>query len=658
MSKFKVKFNILLPILFLIVAFWSWGVNVQAATSKKILCINSYGQEANYVKNELSAFANNCSESVRVMPVVESMNCNSMNNVEQWQSTMQKILAKHPSTEAIILVGNEAVITYLSMAGETYRQTPLYILQCNTRLASLPEAYGITSVVTKERFKDFHQLIENYNVRYAELTDFKAGKNLDLIQRLYGNTKDIAVFTDNTYQGYCMAQAVKEESRRFNPWNFHYIDGRKYSMKQALEKVKDLPQHTVLLFGNWEVDKNGEAYPNNAIHAFKNVRSKLLAPTFTFTGEGFGHWPIGGYFPHIPQEHKGLAEILKKDIESDMQSPARIYTLPMGYMFDAKVMQNLQISKDELPEQAFYINSDAPTKEMLEKYQKYAIMAIISIILLTIILFITIAYSIRLKRLQKDLKKSQNDLLEEKEMLEKSQYQLRIAKERAEEAVAAKNLFVANMSHEIRTPLNSIAGFSQVLTEMVKEQPEAYEFAEIIQQNAQTLSQLIDSLFKISDIRSGKAVFELHEVELISFVKGIAEDMQKEKPVDIKLKFTSPYQSLKVMADMQQLLDIIMKLLHNAFKYTEKGNVTLNVNVDPTRTMALISVTDTGCGISKEISRVLFDRFDKTEEFIQGTGMSLTICQSIVEAMGGKIWLDEDYTQGARFIFSLPLLKD
>lgn len=627
-------------------------------TSKKILCINSYGESALYVKKELSSFVNN-PEGIKVMPVVEAMDCRSLNDIQEWQTTMQHILNKHPQTDAIILLGNEAAITYFSMPDEKYRQIPLYILQCNTLLASLPTKNGITAVAPPGNIKLIREIFNSYNVRYAELTEYSATRNLELIQRLYGNVNDIAVLTDNTYTGLCMQRVVKEIAPRFNQWKFHYIDGQKYSMQQALERIKALPSHTAILLGCWKVDKNNDIYLNNAINAFKDIRQQLLTPTFTLSGQAMGYWPIGGYIPRIKEENVGLAEIIRTDFASNMSGTTpRIRVLPLDYIFDAKVMHNMEITKEEMPERALYINDGLTYTEVLEEYKKEIIALVIFIVLLVVGVIASTGFSIRMKKLQKKLKQSQDELLEEKEMLEKSQQQLFEAKERAEKAVTAKSIFISNISHEIRTPLNSISGFSQVLSDMVKDQPEVYEFADIIHNNVDTLSKLIDSLLKISDIQTGKVNFEMSKIDIISFIKGIIEDIKKDLPETIKLKLTSPYQTLDVRADMQHLIDILMKLLQNAIKYTQEGNVSLNVNVDPTHTMATISVTDTGCGISKEIRRVLFDRFDKMEEFIQGSGMSLTVCQSIIEAMGGKIWLDENYTNGASFIFTLPLYKE
>ena len=232
---------------------------------------------------------------------------------------------------------------------------------------------------------------------------------------------------------------------------------------------------------------------------------------------------------------------------------------------------------------------------------------------------------------------------------------MRVAKERAEEAGRAKSLFISNMSHEIRTPLNSIVGFSQIMTEMVKDLPEVNEFAKIIQHDSEKLVKLIDGLLEISDIQSGKTQMMKERVDAVSFLSSMVDNMRQELKDGVSLNFTSSYPSLNINTDVNRLIQVMMNLIQNAIKHTEQGCITVALEKDPGNTMAMISVTDTGCGIPENLRKVLFDRFDKREEFIQGAGMGLTVCQTIVEFLGGRIWLDESYQSGARFVFTHQL---
>lgn len=623
---------------------------------RKILCISSYGREAHYIQEEMFSFVTS-SEHSSLIPVLETMDCRSLSNIATWQQTMRDILKKHPNPDAIVLLGNEAVITYFSMTGEPYQQTPLYILQCNRKLACLPMSHDITSIAAGKHgsYRNVEEMMKDYNVRYAELTDYDVPANVELVQRLYGHTRDIAVLTDNSYTGLCMQRAVSEVADRYEKWTFHYIDGRRLDMQQALDAIRTLPYRTVLLLGGWNVDKHDATYLSNAVYAFNNIRSHVLLPVFSFSGTGMGYWAIGGYMPRTTDTHQGLAKLFKKDYEEGMTGEAQIHILPMEYVFDESMLRRMEIGKEELPEGAVYVNSELSGSSFLKEYRWHILSALCIIVLLTAAVVVTVTYSIRISRLRNTLQASEANLLKETANLQKSEHQLRIAKERAEEAGRAKSNFVSNMSHEIRTPLNSIVGFSQVLAETVKEQEELREYVNIIRDNSETLVKLIDGLLEISDIQSGKTQFEMTRADLVAYLAGIVATTRMEVHEGVETNFTSPHETLEISTDLQHLTQVMTCLLDNAIKYTTQGTITVSVEKDPAGTVALIAVADTGCGVSEELRPLLFDRFEKSEEFMQGAGMSLTVCQTIIEAMGGRIWLDENYRNGARFVFSLPL---
>ena len=632
---------------------------INSSDQKVVLCITSYGTEPHYIREEMASFV---AESARngnaYVPVIESMECLSMNNANEWQGKMERILMKYPNPYAIILLGNEAAITYFSMEDEEYRKIPLYVLQCNDELAVLPEKYGIPSVKAQsdgERIRKMVDISKGFNVRYIELTDYGIKQNIDLIQRLYGNDIDVAVLTDNTYTGLCIQYCVRIGAERAKRWDFHYIDGREMDMATALAKVRDLPPHTVMLLGGWRVDKNEATFLSNAVYAFSNVKNSLLMPVVTISGLGLGYWSLGGFFPQMDDVQKGLVEFFRHDVETQMTGKTEMKFTPMAYVFDEQVCKSLQIAKEELPKQATYINVEVKPLDVFNEYKWEICTVIVLIIILTLAVIIISIYSIRNKKLASTLKNSQIQLLEEKRLLEQSEHHLRIAKKRAEEASMAKTYFISNMSHEIRTPLNAIVGFSQVLVEMVKDQSGISEYANIVLTNSETLVKLVDGLLEISDIQSGKAQFDITQGDIIYLLEGLVENLRPMAKEGVELRFESKYKQLELNSDFGRIVHVMTALMDNAMKFTEQGSITVKVEKDSGKQMVLISVTDTGSGVPDNIRKVLFDRFEKPEEFVQGSGMSLTICQSIVEALGGRIWLDEFYRDGAQFCFTLPI---
>lgn len=121
--------------------------------------------------------------------------------------------------------------------------------------------------------------------------------------------------------------------------------------------------------------------------------------------------------------------------------------------------------------------------------------------------------------------------------------------------------------------------------------------------------------------------------------------------------FETPVPSLVVKTDAQRLKQVLINLLSNAAKFTPSGSIKLTVAIDKQHQQLELSVSDTGCGIPPDKSEKVFERFEKLNEYSQGTGLGLAISRLIIENLGGKIWVDKDYTEGARFVFTHPLTK-
>ena len=135
----------------------------------------------------------------------------------------------------------------------------------------------------------------------------------------------------------------------------------------------------------------------------------------------------------------------------------------------------------------------------------------------------------------------------------------------------------------------------------------------------------------------------------------MVDNMKQSMKEGVELSFTSPYPAMDMDTDINRLIQVLMNLIQYSMRNTENGYIIVSVEKDPANTMAQISVTDTGQVLPKEVQEVLFNRFEKKEEFIQGANMELTICQTIIESLGGNIWLDDSYENGTRFVFSHPL---
>lgn len=240
--------------------------------------------------------------------------------------------------------------------------------------------------------------------------------------------------------------------------------------------------------------------------------------------------------------------------------------------------------------------------------------------------------------------------------LKHSQMRQEAMKEKAVQAIQRKNMFLSNMSHEVRTPLNAIVGFSAVLTDEDEsfDDESRREFSEIIKVNSFQLLKLINDILDFSDFENDNITFNIRTHDAVKLCNEVVETVMVSRKLEVEMRFDTDLSVLMLDTDDARLRQVLINLLVNATKFTEQGSIVLELKMADVDT-ALFSVTDTGCGIPPEKQHLIFERFEKLNDFVQGSGLGLSICQLIVKYMNGKLWVDSGYTRGARFCFTHPL---
>jgi PAS domain S-box-containing protein len=251
------------------------------------------------------------------------------------------------------------------------------------------------------------------------------------------------------------------------------------------------------------------------------------------------------------------------------------------------------------------------------------------------------------------------DISEQKEF----EHQLKLAKEKAEENDKLKSSFLANTSHEIRTPLNAIIGFSDIL---LSHQLPAYEnekYLQLIKTSGENLLNIINDVIDFSKIESGQLSFINEKFNLNNLLNKISEtahSLIKSKNKNIQFFINIPDNTEKtiVYTDPFRLEQILLNLVSNAIKFTNKGNVTLSFGCINSKIVKFI-ITDTGIGIAPKELDTIFLRFIQANNAknnrTQGSGLGLTITKSLVKMMGGEINVTSELNKGTQFTITLPI---
>lgn len=229
--------------------------------------------------------------------------------------------------------------------------------------------------------------------------------------------------------------------------------------------------------------------------------------------------------------------------------------------------------------------------------------------------------------------------------------ELRLAKEKAEESDHLKSAFLANMSHEIRTPLNAIVGFSGLLA-MTDNEEEREEYINIINNNNELLLQLINDILDLAKIEANTLEFVYSDVDINQLLCDIEQTSRLKAAEGVEVSFIEKQPHCIIRTDKNRVSQVITNFVNNAIKFTKEGGIRFGYRHHDNKLTFFVS--DTGCGIDKNVKDSVFQRFVKLDSFAQGTGLGLSICEMIVHKLGGEIGVESELGKGSTFWFTLP----
>lgn len=633
------RFFMLLVLLLPVVALCP--VKAETTPEGPILIVTSYNPETRSISDNLSAFMDEYRQrGGKYTPIIESMNCKNLSEAYLWKSRMASILGKYKGKNRpslVILLGQEAWSAYISQDTEIAKKTPSICGMVSVNGLVLPDD-SIDTRVWEPESKNIYTDFGDYNIVAGYVYEYDVDKNIELMRRFYPDMRRVAFISDNTYGGLSMQALVKKEMEKYPDLETIWLDGRTETFMEVSERMRRLPQNTCVLLGTWRVDCTESYVIGNTTYMLRDANPTL--PVFTIASVGLGHWALGGYTPEYHAVGKNIGAVTYDFLDKGDREGVDLVTIPGNYTFDIKRLHEFKLDSLNLPQGAVLVNK---TPSLYEQY-KYWVIGVVSAFMFLIVCFlIAIYYIIRINHLKHHLEVSGEELL--------------VAKEKAEESNRLKTAFLANMSHEIRTPLNAIVGFSSVLVSDDSSPAEKAQYCDIIQKNSDLLLHLINDILDISRMESGKIKFVWEECDVVELCQTALSTAEYGRKTSALFLFETPVASLVIKTDAQRLKQVLINLLSNAAKFTPSGSIKLAIAIDKQHQQLELSVSDTGCGIPSDKSDRVFERFEKLNEYSQGTGLGLAISRLIVENLGGKIWVDKDYTEGARFVFTHLLTK-
>lgn len=285
------------------------------------------------------------------------------------------------------------------------------------------------------------------------------------------------------------------------------------------------------------------------------------------------------------------------------------------------------------------------------------IISLVAIVILVILLVMVFRLYRKAKQLSQHLIEANQSLKNERDTIKSTQKALILARDEAQRANRLKNEFVNNMSHEVKTPLDAIVEYSQLIVDGMDDDKRKYyqRFAQLVTLNGELLRTLVNDVLEISELESPRMKLKRVPVSLNSICNMAIGSANIHLNEGVSMSFVEQ-PDMMIKTDNRRVEQVLINLLNNAAKFTTKGSISLSYKVDSDAGTVTFSVADTGLGIPKGKEDIIFERFEKLDSSTQGSGLGLHICRLIAQLLKGRIWVDTTYRNGARFLFTIPIL--
>ena len=612
----------------LLVSFLASGYAGVSKIEKNILIINSYHHHLSWTDSLnygiVKALTQGDVEFELFMEDLDSKRWDATTYFSEYFSYLKAKYAKQP-IDIIFVTDNDALIFIEKYGDELFPKVPVVFCGINNRYSFKP---GFTGVI--------------------EEVDLLA--NLALIEFLHPDLDTLYVVLDRTTTGEALREKVEKEiAANSFPYAIKILSD--YTVFELQEYVAMIETKNAILFLLFNVDRKGEFLTyEEALIQIAKVAEVPLYGTWDFY---LPHGIVGGNIIK-GHTHGFLAgNIAVRILEGEPADAINPVYGPTNYAFNYPILKKHGINQSTLPRDSYVINS--PFQFIRTNLKLFIRFTLIVIVLLAIISLLAVLN--RLRRTKLKIERLHVEKLSEQQAL------LEEAKEKAEESNRLKSAFLANMSHEIRTPMNGIVGFAKLL----KQRPDAPkekvdQYVDIINSNSQILLNLINDIIDISKIEANQLEIKPLSADINKLIKDLHVMFNSEKnrlkKTSIEFSYSVPPEmdDQNVFVDVDRVKQLLLNLLNNALKFTQKGNIDFGYKVEGEN--LYFYVKDTGIGVERDKVKIIFERFrqvDETQSRVYGgSGLGLAICKGIIEKMKGEIGVESEVGVGSLFWFRIP----
>lgn len=289
--------------------------------------------------------------------------------------------------------------------------------------------------------------------------------------------------------------------------------------------------------------------------------------------------------------------------------------------------------------------------------QNIMIIAITASVVLLVLLSVALVLFRHTRKLAKNLANTNTALVAESANLRQAQADLVKARDEAQLANRIKSDFIKNMSGEVAVPLHTINEYTNLIIDCSEAgfKPYLKHFADLVSHNAELLTAIVNDVLNLSEIDSDSVAVSMKKEPLAQLCELAIESVKHRVHPGVDIRLAAGLQDVTVYTDSRRLMQILVQLLSNSAKFTKNGSIVVDFHADEETGKAYIAVTDTGIGVSPENAERIFERFVKLDRSSQGVGIGLPIARHLAELLAGSVTFDPSYTEGARFIVTVPL---